>query len=169
MKFPSASLLASLLAIGLLMLGCDEQETSGSSDSPAVESKPLPIDEPELEDIEEVVELDTAGHFDEIPDHSTDVELKPLHAKFVEFELGDASHFIFEDESGEIWDFGGCEGSDCDFAMGLPEEEADESNQGWGSNPDAVGKWFDLLYYETERELYIDGPVGTVYVIAVVQ
>ncbi len=109
---------------------------------------------------------DAAGSDNEIPEHASDAELKTIRAKFVEFELGDASHYIFEDEAGERWDFGGNDDPDYEFAMEVPEEEADESNQGWGSDADLQGKWFDIGYYEDEREMYIDGPVGTVNIIA---
>ena len=113
---------------------------------------------------------DEAGdHYDEVPDHATDTEIVTIRAKFVEFELGDASHFIFEDETGKIWDFGGNDNTEYQFAQEVPEEEADESNQGWGSDPKLQEKWFDIGYYETEREQYIDGPIGTVFIISEVK
>ena len=153
----SKALLISLLAVGLFLTGCDESGNS-NSDRPVSDS-PAPT--------EQAGEM--PAEFDEVPDHATDAELIQLRAKFIEFELGDASHFIFEDEAGEMWDFGGCEAANCDFAEEVPLEQADESNQGWGSNAELQGKWFDLGYYEEERELYIDGPMGTVQVIAEVR
>ena len=69
-----------------------------------------------------------------------------LNAKFVSFEMGDASHFTFEDSTGKIWDFGGSEAKDTKFAMEVPQDKQNETNQGWTSNPDLKGKWFSLKY-----------------------
>lgn len=85
-----------------------------------------------------------------------------LIVRFVEFTLGDASHFIFEDEIGIQLDYAGCPSAPFNFAMSLPEEESNESNQGWGSNPKLQGKWFYITFGSRKQELYIDGPMGTV-------
>jgi hypothetical protein len=92
-------------------------------------------------------------------------QVMSLTAKFVDFELGDASHYSFEDKTGKTWDFGRCEDKSLDFAKELPESEANETNQGWASNKDLQGKWFDLKYVVKQEEMYIDGPVGDVMVI----
>lgn len=157
------------LAMMLTFSACDEKKesdqtqssvnTNGEMDQPKDNPKPAVIEESSLE------RPDT-NQFDEIPDHASDAEIIHIKAKFIEFVLGDASHYTFEDEKGKMWDFGGCEADNCDFALELPEAEMNESNQGWGSNPEKVGKWFDLGYFETEQEMYIDGPVGTVYILA---
>ncbi len=88
-----------------------------------------------------------------------------LTAKFVRFSLGDASHFIFEDKTGMTWDFAGSEDQGYVFEAELPEAEADESNQGWGSNPALQGKWFDLRYEYRMEPLYPDGPIDSVMYI----
>ena len=88
-----------------------------------------------------------------------------IKAKFIEFSLGDASHFIFEDETGKTWDFAGSTEKTIQFSRELPVNQADETNQGWGSNQDLQGKWFTITYTQSQQELYIDGPIGTVYTI----
>ncbi len=80
-------------------------------------------------------------------------------AKFKYFKLGDAEHYWFEDESGKYWNFAGCNSKVYDFARELNENEADESNQGWGSNEDLQGKWFLLTIVKIEQPEYIDGPI----------
>ena len=90
---------------------------------------------------------------------------KTIKAKFVEFGLGDAQHFIFIDETGKRWDFSGSQEKTLKFEKELPLNEATEENHGWTSNPQLQGKWFQLTYFQTEQELYIGGPMGTVYVI----
>lgn len=144
-----------LLLTGVVFLwSCGESDSVNSqSDSPNTDNTKLPQES-------------SNGNQEQAPPRSVDFEEEILNAKFIEFELGDASHYIFEDEYGKAWDFAGCEGPNCDFAMELPAEEADETNQGWSSNSKLQGKWFNLSYYATERELYIDGPVGTVYIIS---
>lgn len=96
---------------------------------------------------------------------ATNDQVLTLTAKFVDFELGDASHYSFVDKAGKTWDFGRCEDESLDFAKELPESEANETNQGWTSNKDLQGKWFDLKYVIKQEEMYIDGPVGDVKVI----
>ena len=94
-----------------------------------------------------------------ISDQEANVETYTVNARFVEFVLGDAEHYKFEDESGKMWDFSGCETVNFDFTRELDENEADESNQGWGSNKSLQGKWFMLTYYKNEQPQYIDGPM----------
>jgi len=92
-----------------------------------------------------------------------------IKAKFLSFEMGDAAYFIFEDEAGNPIEFAENKSEAFQFAMGLPEKEANETNQGWTSNPDLVGNWFEIDYSEEIRPLYIDGPEGTVNIIQTVQ
>lgn len=89
-----------------------------------------------------------------------------VKARFIEFYLGDAEHYIFEDETGKSWDFAGSQSAKFEFAHELSEEEANESNQGWGSNKDLQGKWFKLTYENREQPQYIDGPMVTVEIIS---
>ena len=94
------------------------------------------------------------------------VETFSIKARFTEFHLGDAEHYLFEDESGNSWDFAGSECQKFDFARELNEKEVDESNQGWGSNIDLQGKWFKLSYVKREQPKYIDGPIVMVEIIS---
>ena len=88
-----------------------------------------------------------------------------VKAKFLEFSLGDASHFSFTTDKGKYMDFGGCEAKNFKFSRLLPKAEMNTDNQGWGSNKELQGKWFLLTYKIVEREMYIDGPIGKVKVI----
>ena len=88
-----------------------------------------------------------------------------LNARFVEFSLGDAPHYIFEDKNGKMWDFGGCDDTSVSFEKELSEAEADESNQGWSSNTDLQNKWFDIKYVIRQQPQYLEGPIGDVPVI----
>lgn len=108
-------------------------------------------------------------------DSSAVTESKPkdssliVKAKFESFTLGDASHFTFTDETGKSWDFAEVEDSTTKFAVELPEKEANETNQGWSSNKDQVGKWFNLTYINRMQPQYQDGPVANVMVVTKVQ
>lgn len=122
-----------------------------------------PDDEQLNSELEEPIDL-----VEKAPANSTESISFTKKAKFIGYELGDMSHFTFEDESGKNWDFSGCEDRSIDFARELGDneiEKADERNQGWGSNKDLEGKWFLLTIEEREQQLYIDGPVGTVSII----
>ncbi len=92
-----------------------------------------------------------------------------VKAKFLEFSLGDASHFSFTTDKGKPMDFGGCEAKNVKFSRLLPKAEMNTDNQGWGSNKELQGKWFLLTYKIVEREMYIDGPIGKVKVITKAQ
>jgi hypothetical protein len=90
---------------------------------------------------------------------------KIIKAKFISFELGDASHYMFEDENGNNLNFGKNQDKTYDFARELPEAEASMDNQGWGSQKELQGKWFEIRYEIQQMEEYIDGPIGDVEVI----
>ena len=92
-----------------------------------------------------------------------------VKAKFLEFSLGDASHFSFTTDKGKPMDFGGCEAKNIKFSRLLPKAEMNTDNQGWGSNKELQGKWFLLTYKIVEREMYIDGPMGKVEIITKVE
>ena len=86
-------------------------------------------------------------------------------AKFVEFSLGDISHYIFEDKAGKSWDFTDCKDSSYKFAVELPANKANETNQGWSSDKKLQGKWFDIKYvYKDGREL-TNGNMDSIAVI----
>lgn len=114
---------------------------------------------------EEQVDAPPASGFDEVPEHAIDAEVYTIYARFMEFYLGDSPHYVFEDQDGKQWDFADCDAKDCDFAMEVPPEHANEENQGWVSNPIHLAQWFELTYYEMEGQLYPDGPTGKMKVI----
>ena len=92
-----------------------------------------------------------------------------VSAQFVEFSLSDASHFIFKDQSGKSWDFGGNEDKSFAFNIELPKNKTNDSNQGWGSNTALQGKWFDITYVMRDQPEYQDGPMAKVAVITQVK
>ncbi|MFT6961363.1 MAG: hypothetical protein ACJAWV_001077 [Flammeovirgaceae bacterium] len=113
---------------------------------------------------------------DEIVDETTEIvsekdeevansEKMTVKAKFVEFQFGDSEHYMFEDESGKEWHFKGNESEEFMFAMELPESEANEDNQGFGSNKDLQSKWFNITYAKREQPAYIDGPMEIAAII----
>ena len=92
-----------------------------------------------------------------------------LTAQFVNFTLGDASHFMFRDESGKEWDFAANEDTAYKLAVELPKKLSNEKNQGWAPDKAMQGKWFRLSYiYRTEPQ-YPDGPMAKVAVITQVK
>ena len=129
----------SILILSLLLLSACSEEAENGLQSEILENK----------------EIET-----------TDKKEFSIKAKFVKFELGDAEHYSFEKESGEIVVFDGCEITNYDFALVLDESKANEDNQGGGSNTKLQGKWFTLSYFNREQPMYIDGPVGTARIIS---
>lgn len=99
-----------------------------------------------------------------VEDELTDEQFT-VKAKFKEFWLGDAEHYSFEKESGEVISFGGSEIDNFEFAVELKDSEANSENQGWGSNKKLQGKWFKISYLEREKPLYTDGPLENVKII----
>lgn len=97
-------------------------------------------------------------------DSSSKKELM-ITAMFVDFSLGDASHFTFKDKNNKIWDFAKCTDEKFQFAMELPASKADESNQGWSANKKLQGKWFQLTYEFVMQPEYQDGPIAKVPII----
>ena len=93
-------------------------------------------------------------------------ETYQIKAKFLDFDFGDAAHYIFEDETGNKIDFCRIEAEGFQFEIVLPEEAIDSENQGFGINQDLQGKWFLLEYYKNVEPLYVDGPDGEVLVIS---
>ena len=98
-------------------------------------------------------------------DTTSSVKETHVNARFDEFSLGDASHFMFTDESGAKMDFGGNEDTVYKFAEELPANKANETNQGWTSDKKLQGKMFDITYITRIQPLYIDGPMGEVLII----
>ena len=86
-------------------------------------------------------------------------EILRVKAQFVDFYLGDASHYTFKKESGELIVFDACKVKNIEFAQGLAEEESNEENQGWGSNKNLKGKWFLITYIKKRPQPYIDGSI----------
>jgi len=92
-----------------------------------------------------------------------------LKAKFVNFSLGDAEHYYFEDEKGKSWEFGKVEGNKFTFGAELPKKEANSENQGWGPNKTLQGKWFNIKHETKKMPLFQDGPEGDVAVITSIE
>ncbi len=88
-----------------------------------------------------------------------------IKAKFIDFEMGDVAHYLFEDEQGEIWDFTDCTDQDLVFENSLPEAEHDDFNKGWGSNALLQGRWFLLECGTSQQALYPNGPEDITQVI----
>jgi hypothetical protein len=92
-----------------------------------------------------------------------------LSAMFVEFTMGDASHFMFKDGAGKTWDFDENEDTSYRFAVELPKDKTNETNQGWSANKAFLGKWFNLTYVYRNQPAYPDGPMAKVAVITQVK
>lgn len=88
-----------------------------------------------------------------------------VKAKFVDFEVGDVDHYLFEDEQGEIWDFTNCADEDFIFKQSLAIEQHDALNQGWASNKVLQGRWFLLECGTRQQPLYPNGPNDIAQVI----
>jgi len=104
---------------------------------------------------------------DTVVNNKTEIEesLLTIEAQFIDFQLGDASHYTFKDVSGNYWDFSRCNSKNFEFSRLLDEAEMNTDNQGWGSTKELQGKWFKIGYTFEERPLYQDGPMGTVRTI----
>jgi hypothetical protein len=86
-------------------------------------------------------------------------------AKFVDFSLGDAPHFIFKGKDNTDIEFGLSEDSINKFAFELPEAQANANNQGWTANKKLQGKWFNIRYVNRKMVLYEGGPLEDTKVI----
>lgn len=147
-----------MLSILIFLVSCtSNNSTSTEGNTSQVADVEIPQAEIETE-AEAAIEIETE-------EKTIEAATNTITAKFVRFSLGDASHFVFEDEAGLRWDFGGCESENFTFERELEESESTEYDQGWGSNKDLQGKWFVLGYEEIEKPLYIDGPIGKVKII----
>lgn len=98
-------------------------------------------------------------------DTTSSVKEKQVIARFDEFSLGDALHFMFTDESGAKLDFGGNEDTVYKFAEELPANKANSTNQGWTFDKKLQGKMFAITYITRTQPLYLDGPMGEVLII----
>lgn len=113
----------------------------------------------------EAPEIDSSAVITSPVMDSIAVNTKLITAKFIGFSLGDVGHYMFEDATGKTWDFAENEDLYITFAMELSEDQADESNQGWGSEKSLQGQWFDIKYEYRDQPLYEDGPITSVLVI----
>ena len=86
-------------------------------------------------------------------------------AKFIEFSLGDVSHYIFKDKAGKDWDFTDCRDTSYTFAVELPKNKANETNQGWASDKKLQGKWFDIKYVNKDGRELTNGNMDSIAVI----
>ena len=92
-----------------------------------------------------------------------------VKAKFVDFTLGDASHYMFKDENGKDWDFAENHDSTYKFSVELPKAKSNESNQGWGSDKALQGKWFRITYANKTLQQSEGGPMVKALVIVSVK
>jgi hypothetical protein len=99
----------------------------------------------------------------------TQTQGNTMRAKFVDFHLGDASHYYFIDDKGKEWDFAAIDDESFEFAVELPAKEINDENQGWGPNKDLQGKWFNIKFELKEMPQYQDGPMATLPVIVEVK
>ena len=88
-----------------------------------------------------------------------------VRAKFIDFVLGDAVHIDFEKESGEVISFDGSILFDFGIELDIDDPASNSENQGWVADPEILGKWFQLTYFNREQPQYIDGPMGTASII----
>lgn len=88
-----------------------------------------------------------------------------IKAKFIDFEMGDVAHYLFEDEHGEIWDFPHCFEQELTFEQSLPADKQTDFNQGWTSNKMLQGHWFLLECEVDEQPLYSKGSDEFTHVI----
>lgn len=88
-----------------------------------------------------------------------------VKAKFLDFEMGDVGHYLFEDERGEIWDFTTCSDDDFIFEQSLGSDERTDFNKGWSSNKLLQGRWFLLECGTRHLPLYEGGPNDIAQVI----
>ena len=89
-----------------------------------------------------------------------------VRAKFIEFVLGDTEHIYFEKESGEMIHFNGSLPFDFGIELDIDDPASNSDNQGWVADPEILGKWFTLKYFEREQPMYIDGPMGIASIIS---
>ena len=121
-----------------------------------------PTKEKETKDTTVVSSIDSSKK--QVADTSKKNELT-ITAMFVEFSLGDASHYTFKDQTGKIWDFADCKDKQFSFGIELPAKKTNTENQGWSSNKTLQGKWFELTYEYVTQPEYQDGPMVKVPVI----
>ncbi len=146
----------SLLLLSIIIfISCNSGTTSSDTETNNTENKTI------IDSVIQSVEPEESKQ-----ETTDDKETFNVTAKFLEFSLGDASHFVFEDEKGNILDFGGNDTDEFTFAHELEPSESNSDNQGWGSNEALQGKWFEITYYKNEQPLYIDGPMATVDIIS---
>ena len=149
-----------MLSVLMFLTSCTNNNSTASDENTAqVTEEEAPQSKTEIQELETPTKAETE------PEITQEEKTNTVTAKFVEFVLGDASHFKFEDESGKMWDFGGCESKNFTFEKELEESASNTDNQGWGSNKELQEKWFILSYDQREEPLYIDGPIGMVNII----
>jgi hypothetical protein len=76
-----------------------------------------------------------------------------IKATFVDFSFGDLEHYTFVSKYNEVFNFQ-LNNSQYDFAMDLPKEEANMDNQGWGTDPEYIGRTFHIFYDRQYNEMY---------------
>ena len=142
------------LFVLLLVIGACSKNNNTENKTEVLDT--LETQEPQLtEKIDSVASIEIVEEVDSLN----------IEAEFLYFSLGDASHYIFRDSEGKVWDFADISSNEFSFERGLEEEDMNEENQGWGSNEEYQRKWFKIRIKYEERQMYIDGPVGQVALI----
>lgn len=88
--------------------------------------------------------------------------------KFIEFSFSDSQSYVFQNEQEAYFDFSQCKVKE-QFSKELSADEANDENQGWGSNTSLQGKWFMISWTEAEAELYEGGPKEKIKVITKIE
>ena len=152
----------------LVLTACQEPPTSqlGGKKSEAISSVKTDAIVVNQDTQSTILEVDTIPKEINLEyDKEKLASFETINARFINFHLGDAPHYTFEDVNGNRWDFADCNVPGYGFDRELPEEEMNSDNQGWGSEKETQGLWFKLYIEQDKRQIYIDGPIGFVNVV----
>ncbi len=138
------------IALVTILFSCNDAgtktEDAGNKTNPSVDSDNIPVEKNN-------------------PADAAKEKATTITAQFVEFSLGDISHYIFKDSTGKKWDFAAYEDSLFHFEIPLSKNNSNETNQGWASNIKLQGKWFVIKYIYKMLPQPPDGPLANVPVI----
>ena len=76
--------------------------------------------------LEDIIDTTATAPVQIIEPEEVDMGLRSVKAKFIDFELGDAEHYSFQDEQGNYWEFSGCDDTEIEFGIELDENDMDE-------------------------------------------
>jgi len=100
-----------------------------------------------------------------VADTAKKENVKNLTAQFQDFTLGDVAHYSFKDKAGKEWDFNAVEDTTYTFSEELPEKKSNTHNQGFTSNKNLQGKWFDIKYVMRDGRTMTESNMDTIAVI----